>query len=791
MVNLIEFLPPGQDLSVAYLSTYDVPLVSLSVLMAVFASFMALELSGRIVHASTTIGKIAWLVPGSVAMGGGVWAMHFIGMLAFSLPCGIYYDPMQTLVSMVPGVAASAVALWIISRADISFAKLGLGGVLMGGGIGTMHYSGMAAMRLDAVIYYSPTVFALSVGFAVALAILSLQVKFALQHHQNQFPRWAQSLAAAAVMGIAISGMHYIAMEAAYFIPIGDSAGTVSGISPTVLAAGIGITTAMLVAMVLAGSILGRHLETINVLKREVHERKQAEKALRASEARLSLHIQNTPVGAVSWDKKFHCTEWNKAAEKIFGYTAEEAIGQHAAGIVVPAKLRDDINKIFALLLEQQGGTRSTNENITKNGKTITCDWYNTPILSLNGEVVGVSSLVQDITSRKQAEESLLIAKDEAEKANMAKSEFLASMSHELRTPLNAVLGFAQMLQFDPKTSLTPAQNEHVESILAGGNHLLELVNEVLDLAKIEANQLDLSLEEVSANDVVAECVAMAIPLGEPQDITIIDQFSGGSLSLLRTDQLRFKQCLLNLLSNAVKFNRDGGTVTVDGRETEDGFLHISVKDTGIGIAEQHRTNIFHMFHRLGVDPMVAQEGTGIGLTVTKLLVEQMAGQVGFESEDGVGSTFWIKLPLASNEDVLIWTHTMRVGIDAIDKDHQFIISLLNRVTHGLASDGVVEEVIMELVDYTHYHFRREETIMEVCGDPNLEKHRDHHQRLAAQLSELANNWRKNPDPDFIHRIREFLRDWVFNHVIPDDIGISQYAIGKDQEIRRALENLE
>lgn len=407
-----------------------------------------------------------------------------------------------------------------------------------------------------------------------------------------------------------------------------------------------------------------------------------------------------------------------------------------------------------------------------------------------NNLAYGILALRQ-AEKRKQTAEELLQTKQEAEKANQAKSEFLASMSHELRTPLNAVLGFAQMLQYDPKTPLSPTQNEHVESIIAGGNHLLELVNEVLDLAKIEANQLDLSLEEVSANDVVGECAALTINLGEPRDITIIDHLSGGSLSLLRTDRLRFKQSLINLLSNAVKYNRDGGTVTVEGRETEDGFLRISVKDTGAGIAEEHQSNVFHMFHRLDADPEIAREGTGIGLTVTKLLVEQMAGQVGFESEEGVGSTFWIKLPLASNEDVLIWTDTMRVGIDAIDKDHQVIISLMNRVMHGSVNGGGVDKLIKELIDYTHYHFRREEAIMEVCGDPDLEKHRDYHQTLDARLNELANNWHKDRDPAFLHRLHEFLRDWLFKHVIPDDTDISQYARGKDQDIREALENLE
>lgn len=400
-------------------------------------------------------------------------------------------------------------------------------------------------------------------------------------------------------------------------------------------------------------------------------------------------------------------------------------------------------------------------------------------------------ALIQDITERKFSELALEEAKNIAEHANKAKSEFLASMSHELRTPLNAVLGFAQMLQYDPKAPLTAKQNEHVESILSGGKHLLELVNEVLDLAKIEANQLDLSLEEVNATDIVAECVALSMPLGEPRNITIVDQFSGGAISQLRTDRMRFKQSLLNLLSNAIKYNTDGGTVTVAGHETDDGYLHISVTDTGIGIAEEYHSSVFHMFNRLGADPMIAQEGTGIGLTVTKLLVEQMAGWAGFESEEGVGSTFWIKLPLASNKNTLIWADCLRVNIDAIDKDHQVIISLLNRITHEALDDSDVDEALKELINYTHYHFRREEAIMEACSDPNLEKHRMLHQSMATQVHELAEDWNKGHDPKTFNQLRAFLKDWLFDHIINVDTTISRYTHDKTQLIQKVLNDLE
>ncbi len=158
---------------------------------------------------------------------------------------------------------------------------------------------------------------------------------------------------------------------------------------------------------------------------------------------------------------------------------------------------------------------------------------------------------------RERASLEIIRVKELAEKASLSKSEFLASMSHELRTPLNAVLGFAQMLQFDVKTPLNETQNEFVESILAGGNHLLELVNEILDLAKIEADQMPLHIENVNANEIISDCISLTQPLCENNNITIIDEFSSGPISILRTDQLRFTQAILNLLSNAVKYNKE------------------------------------------------------------------------------------------------------------------------------------------------------------------------------------------------------------------------------------------
>lgn len=382
-------------------------------------------------------------------------------------------------------------------------------------------------------------------------------------------------------------------------------------------------------------------------------------------------------------------------------------------------------------------------------------------------------------------------AMEKSRQASKAKSRFLASMSHELRTPMNAVLGFAQMLQFDPQTPLTLTQKKHVESIMEGGNHLLELINEILDLAKIEAGQLDLSLREVNANKCVAQSVALTIPLGEMRGITINDHFSDGPPALILTDLLRLKQVLYNLLSNAIKYNKDGGTVTISGRLTDDDFLRMSVTDTGMGIALEDYESVFEIFYSVGVSPMIAREGTGIGLTVTKLLVERMAGRIGFESEKGHGSTFWFELPLTSNKDVVIWTKNLKIGIDAIDSDHQVLVSLINRISRSTIENDDVDKVLNELVYYTQYHFWREEKAMEICEYPDLEKHRALHRELSEQVGELSNKWQVERSSENLLHLQNFLRKWLINHILKVDTHIAQYTRGRGPEIQMALQRLE
>ncbi len=274
------------------------------------------------------------------------------------------------------------------------------------------------------------------------------------------------------------------------------------------------------------------------------------------------------------------------------------------------------------------------------------------PEFDENGSPFRMTGTIHDITKEHEIQKNLIAAKEEAEKANHAKSDFLSSMSHELRTPLNSILGFTQLLQLDPSTPLSDGQKDSTNQVIKSGQHLLDLIDQVLELAQIEAGNLDVSLEPVPMCNLVDECIDMVTSMAGKRAITINVENDCPDVNAMG-DRTRIRQVILNLLSNAVKYNNQGGSISIaariDTNDAGDKNIHMEVSDTGPGIAKEKQSGIFEPFNRLGHEASEI-EGTGIGLVITRELLRMMGGDMGFESEVGKGSTFWIEIPLAKEQ---------------------------------------------------------------------------------------------------------------------------------------------
>jgi PAS domain S-box-containing protein len=357
----------------------------------------------------------------------------------------------------------------------------------------------------------------------------------------------------------------------------------------------------------------------------------------------LQLQFERMPIGCIVWDSKFCVESWNPAAEEIFGYTADEAQGQAGGDLLLAPSSRDAVIKMWRHLHEGSNDTvHGINENLTKSGRVIMCQWANTPLRDAYGKISGVLSMVQDVTERHLYEQTLQQAKEEAERANAAKSEYMSRISHELRTPLNAIIGFSQILETE---KLDTTQQESVAHILRAGEHLLTLVNEVLDISRVEANRLELSLEPVAVEQVLEAAIALVKNQARDKQVTIHFDKAHPCFYFALADRQRLSQVMINLLSNGIKYNRSGGQLTISCT-SEGESIRIAVKDTGWGMTPEDLRKIFTPFERLNATNTDI-EGTGLGLALSKNLVEAMNGRLTAQSVPGEGSTFSVELPIS------------------------------------------------------------------------------------------------------------------------------------------------
>jgi len=374
--------------------------------------------------------------------------------------------------------------------------------------------------------------------------------------------------------------------------------------------------------------------------------RKQAEEKLRWTEEGFRLMVESvTDCAIVMLDSEGRVVSWNTGAQRIKGYSAEEIVGQHFSRFYPPADIARGVPQRDLDSAATQGRCEVEGWRVRKDGSVFWANVVFTAIRDPAGQPRGFAKLTRDLTERRQVEETLTSAKGAAEKANLAKSEFLSSMSHELRSPLNAILGFAQLMESDA-TPATPSQKASIDEILRAGWYLLELINEILDLAQIESGKLSLSTEPTSLAEVLFECQAMIEPQAKTRGIRMT--FPPFDVPcFVAADRTRLKQVLINLLSNAIKYNQAGGTVVVDVAGSTAERIRLNVRDTGPGLSPDKLAQLFQPFNRLGQE-RGAEQGTGIGLVMSKRLIGLMGGVLGVESSVGAGSVFWCELGAAA-----------------------------------------------------------------------------------------------------------------------------------------------
>ncbi|KTD33386.1 sensory box histidine kinase/response regulator [Legionella nautarum] len=601
---------------------YEPNLVVLSYIVAVLASYVALTLVSRLREEKSKQTAKYWLVGGAFAMGAGIWSMHFIGMLAFILPMPMEYEFGWTVASLFMAMLASGFALFILQKKSYTRLHLALGGFLIGLAISTMHYMGMQAMKTHVMIHYLPSLFFLS----IFVGIVAAEVALWLALESNRFAAQKQfyfKMGSALIMGLAICGMHYTGMAASIFtlLPTHSMAEQNQVIPPNYLAFFIAGITALIISLAL----------TVSSYYKKMVDAVQNEKEF------LNAMLDNLEDGIIACNEKGEITVINNAIQKNF--TISKSL-LHVDKIHKHYRLITPDNK--PLPKEKYPLRRAFNGEIIqqlpmsvkfKNDEAMDVIIDGQPIINKEGRSLGAVIVIHDITELKRAEK--------------LKNEFVSIVSHELRTPLTSIRGSLGLLTSGFMGSFTEKSQKLLEIANNNCERLLLLINDILDIEKIEAGKMEFQLKNIDLMDIINEAVDANKMYAEKYSISF--EVIGPAKKLtVNVDTGRLMQVLANLLSNACKFSPPNAIVTIEVKKI-DGAAKVSVIDKGAGIPLEFQPRIFQKFSQADSSDTRGKGGTGLGLNISKIIIEKMGGALSFKSEPNQGSTFYFDLPLVTS----------------------------------------------------------------------------------------------------------------------------------------------
>ena len=604
--------------------SYDYRLVVLSVLIAILASYAALDLAGRVTSAQGKA-RFLWLNGGAVAMGFGIWSMHYIGMLAFRLPIPVQYDWPTVLLSLVAAIVASGIALFVVSRYEMGVIRAMLGSIFMGSGIATMHYTGMAAMRLSAMCSYSAALVTLSVILAIVISFVALWLTF---YSREDTAEWSwRKILSAAVMGAAIPVMHYTGMAAASFTASPSALGNRShAISVSSLSvAGVTIVTLTVLGIALLSSLADRRFSI---------------QALELESSRRHHQIIETALDAfIEMDSEGLITDWNAQAETTFGWSCSEAIGQTLSQMIIPDRYREAHTKGLRLFLATgEGPVLNKRIEIVALHRDGTEFPIELAIAAMRwGERRLFSAFVRDVTQQKRAQEELARKVEELARSNAELEQFAYVASHDLQEPLRMVASYTQLLAQRYKGKLDADADEFIGFAVGGATRMQQLIQDLLSYSRVTTKGQSFQLIDTKA----ACDNALRNLQGSIKDSNAVVRV--GPLPIVLADARQLTQLFQNLIGNAVKYrNEQTPRIHVAAVAKVDQWV-FSVRDNGIGIAPEHSERIFQMFQRLHTSN--EYPGTGIGLAICRKIVERHGGKIWMEAQPERGSTFVFTIP--------------------------------------------------------------------------------------------------------------------------------------------------